>query len=82
MEPFNYLCMSSGKELRKLLMAAFNRWLNIPEITLNKISNVLQMLHNASLMYVIYICYIFVDYYILLHSFLTSFCDIDILLLT
>ncbi|CAH8592302.1 unnamed protein product [Schistosoma turkestanicum] len=49
MEPYNYTCNTNGKEIRNALMSAFNYWLNVPESTLGIISNVIQMLHNASL---------------------------------
>nr|AAW26447.1 SJCHGC00702 protein [Schistosoma japonicum] len=49
MEPYNYTCSTNGKGIRSLLMAAFNYWLKVPESTLDVISSVIQMLHNASL---------------------------------
>ncbi|CAH8869279.1 unnamed protein product [Trichobilharzia szidati] len=49
MEPYYYTCNTNGKGLRSALMSAFNYWLNVNESTLKLISDVIQMLHNASL---------------------------------
>ncbi|CAH8613290.1 unnamed protein product [Heterobilharzia americana] len=49
MEPYNYTSDTNGKGLRCKLMSAFNYWLKVPESTLKLISEVIQMLHNASL---------------------------------
>eukprot|EP00096_Caligus_rogercresseyi_P009356 TRINITY_DN3162_c0_g1_i1.p1 TRINITY_DN3162_c0_g1~~TRINITY_DN3162_c0_g1_i1.p1 ORF type:complete len:304 (+),score=69.41 TRINITY_DN3162_c0_g1_i1:1057-1968(+) len=50
LEPFTYLLQAKGKNIRKKLLTAFNSWLKIPSDTLNKISDIIQMLHNASLL--------------------------------
>ncbi|KZO93846.1 terpenoid synthase [Calocera viscosa TUFC12733] len=50
MEPFTYTISHPGKDIRRTLIAAFNRWLNVPEDKLDVISSVVNMLHNASLM--------------------------------
>lgn len=50
MEPYTYILGLPQKSLRTRFMAAFNHWLNIPLGTLNQIEEIVQMLHNASLM--------------------------------
>lgn len=50
LEPYAYVTANSGKEIRKKLIEAFNLWLNVPEDTVRVISNVISMLHSASLM--------------------------------
>jgi geranylgeranyl pyrophosphate synthase len=50
LEPFRYLERSAGKNLRVKLMDAFNAWLEVPDDVLTKIKDVVQMLHNASLL--------------------------------
>ncbi|KAF6772554.1 hypothetical protein AHF37_08055, partial [Paragonimus kellicotti] len=49
LEPYNYLARNMGKELRRELIAAFNHWLHVPPDSLKIIAEVVQMLHNASL---------------------------------
>ncbi|CAH8664078.1 unnamed protein product [Schistosoma rodhaini] len=49
MEPYSYICSTNGKGIRSALVAAFNYWLKVPESILRVISDVIQMLHNASL---------------------------------
>ena len=39
-----------GKNVRSALLDAFNIWLQVPEKPLKLISEVIQMLHNASLL--------------------------------
>jgi len=39
-----------GKEIRSQLISAFNLWLNVPPEKLKIISNIVNMLHNASLL--------------------------------
>jgi hypothetical protein len=41
-----------GKNIRSKLARAFNYWLNIPEDKLQAIENIIEMMHNASLLYV------------------------------
>jgi len=48
--PFTYTASKPGKEIRKLLVDAFNVWLAVPCEQLNVIEHVIQTLHNASLM--------------------------------
>ncbi|KZT61227.1 farnesyltranstransferase [Calocera cornea HHB12733] len=50
MEPFTYTISHPGKDIRRTMIAAFNRWLAVPEDKLEIISRVVNMLHNASLM--------------------------------
>jgi len=50
LQPFTYLLQVQGKQIRVKLSLAFNIWLNIPQETLAIINDVVQMLHNASLL--------------------------------
>lgn len=50
MEPYNYLTQIPGKGIRIKLIKAFNHWLNIPEEKVEIICEIIQMLHNSSLM--------------------------------
>lgn len=50
LEPYAYITQIPGKNIRTKLARAFNYWLNIPEDKLEKIEEVIQMLHNASLL--------------------------------
>ncbi|KAH7883454.1 farnesyltranstransferase [Phlebopus sp. FC_14] len=50
LEPFSYIASKPGKEIRTLLMEAFNIWLAVPRGQLDVISRVVRMLHSASLM--------------------------------
>lgn len=50
LEPFVYICSKPGKEIRTLLIEAFNVWLDVPRAQLDVISRVVRMLHSASLM--------------------------------
>uniref|UniRef100_A0A0B6ZPU4 Geranylgeranyl pyrophosphate synthase n=1 Tax=Arion vulgaris TaxID=1028688 RepID=A0A0B6ZPU4_9EUPU len=47
--PYRYICQIPGKQIRTKLSFAFNHWLEIPEEKMKIISEVIQMLHNASL---------------------------------
>lgn len=49
-QPYTYIKELPGKNIRQKLTAAFNYWMNIPPETLDAISDIIQMLHNASLM--------------------------------
>ena len=49
-EPFVYTNSKPGKEIRTLLIEAFNEWLDVPRPQLTVISRVVRMLHSASLM--------------------------------
>ena len=50
LEPFVYIASKPGKEIRSLLIEAFNVWLDVPRAQLSVISHVVRMLHSASLM--------------------------------
>ncbi|KAI1907768.1 geranylgeranyl pyrophosphate synthetase [Ophidiomyces ophidiicola] len=48
--PYEYMSHQPGKDIRRQLIAAFNRWLHVPEESLKIISKVVLMLHTASLL--------------------------------
>jgi len=50
LEPFTYITSNPGKEIRVIMIAAFNRWLKVPEDKLKVIARVVNMLHSASLL--------------------------------
>ncbi|KAI0343485.1 terpenoid synthase [Trametopsis cervina] len=50
LEPYTHISSVPGKDIRRLMTAAFNVWLNVPEEKLATISQVISMLHNASLL--------------------------------
>lgn len=50
LEPYTYITSKPGKEIRTLLIEAFNKWLSVPREQLDVISRVVRMLHSASLM--------------------------------
>ena len=50
LEPFTYLLQVQGKNVRKKLLKAFNTWLNVDEEKVSAIGEIVQMLHNASLL--------------------------------
>lgn len=50
--PFDYMYDKPGKNIRKQLIAAFNAFLRVPEESLMIITEVVGMLHTASLLYV------------------------------
>ncbi|KAL1601391.1 geranylgeranyl pyrophosphate synthetase [Paraconiothyrium brasiliense] len=47
--PYNYIASQPGKEFRTLLLNALNAWLEVPEGSLAVITDVVRMLHTASL---------------------------------
>ncbi|TEB20764.1 farnesyltranstransferase [Coprinellus micaceus] len=49
--PYTYIVSIPGKDLRTQLLRAFNSWYNLPDHTFNVISEVVGMLHNASLLF-------------------------------
>lgn len=49
-EPYEYICQVKGKEVRLLLINAFDAWLHIPPEKKAEIGILTQMLHNASLL--------------------------------
>jgi geranylgeranyl diphosphate synthase type 3 len=48
--PYDYIVQQPGKDIRKQLIAAFNRWLQVPRESLEIITRVVLMLHTASLL--------------------------------
>ena len=50
LQPFTYILQVQGKQIRVKLSLAFDYWLKIPPETLHLINDVVQMLHNASLL--------------------------------
>lgn len=48
--PYDYMVQQPGKDIRRQLIAAFNRWLQVPEESLAIITRVVVMLHTASLL--------------------------------
>eukprot|EP01113_Clastostelium_recurvatum_P045695 TRINITY_DN788_c0_g1_i1.p1 TRINITY_DN788_c0_g1~~TRINITY_DN788_c0_g1_i1.p1 ORF type:complete len:292 (-),score=54.27 TRINITY_DN788_c0_g1_i1:2088-2963(-) len=50
LEPYRYLSEIPGKEVRSLLIASFNKWLEIEPANMREIKQIIGMLHNASLL--------------------------------
>ncbi|KAJ8965447.1 hypothetical protein NQ317_006445 [Molorchus minor] len=50
MEPFSYMLQVPGKNVRSKLAVAFNYWLHIPDEKLIQITDIVQILHNCSLL--------------------------------
>lgn len=50
LEPYTYLLSNKGKEIRSLLIDAFNVWLDVPSEDLEVIRKVVEMLHTGSLL--------------------------------
>ncbi|KAI0087098.1 isoprenoid synthase domain-containing protein [Irpex rosettiformis] len=50
LEPYTHISSVPGKDIRGQMIAAFNGWLQVPEDKLVTISQVISMLHNASLL--------------------------------
>ena len=48
--PFNYLEQHPGKDIRTQFLRAFNSWLQVPPAKLAIITNIIKMLHTASLL--------------------------------
>jgi geranylgeranyl diphosphate synthase type 3 len=48
--PYDYLVGHPGKDVRSQFIAAFNKWLKVPEDRLEVITRVVGMLHTASLL--------------------------------
>ncbi|KAK2875663.1 hypothetical protein FQN49_001521 [Arthroderma sp. PD_2] len=48
--PYNYMVNQPGKDIRGQLIAAYNRWLQVPEESLAIVTKVVVMLHTASLL--------------------------------
>ena len=51
--PFDYMFDKPGKNIRRQLIAAFNACLKVPNRSLAIITEVVGMLHTASLLYVV-----------------------------
>ncbi|CAF0994976.1 unnamed protein product [Adineta ricciae] len=50
LEPYEYIRTIPGKQIRPKLIQAFNLWLHIPDEKLTVIEDLVEMLHNASLL--------------------------------
>lgn len=50
LEPFAYILQVPGKNIRAKLAGAFNLWFKIPEEKLALITDIVQILHNSSLL--------------------------------
>ena len=50
LEPYCYLQSKPGKDMRTLMIDAFNEWFRIPADKIAIITQVVEMLHNASLL--------------------------------
>ncbi|CAG9856387.1 unnamed protein product [Phyllotreta striolata] len=50
LEPFSYILQVPGKNIRSKLASAFNYWLHIPDEKLSQITDIVQILHNSSLL--------------------------------
>ncbi|EEZ99093.1 terpene synthase [Tribolium castaneum] len=50
LQPFTYIMQTPGKNIRSKLARAFNYWLNISEEKLKAIEEIVEMMHNASLL--------------------------------
>ncbi|KAH8671134.1 geranylgeranyl diphosphate synthase [Xylariales sp. PMI_506] len=49
MGPYDYVTSQPGKDFRTQLIASFNSWLEVPQDSIEVITKVIGMLHNASL---------------------------------
>lgn len=50
--PYTYILQVPGKQIRKKLSLAFNYWLRVSDDKLRAIGEIVQMLHNSSLLWV------------------------------
>ena len=50
LEPLAYLLQVPGKNIRKKLLHAFNFWMKVDDAKVHEIGEIVQMLHNASLL--------------------------------
>ena len=50
LEPYSHIVKVAGKNIRNKLIAGFNLWLNVPQEKIRNIEEIIQMLHNASLL--------------------------------
>lgn len=53
LEPYIYIASIPGKDMRTQILLAFNAWYKVPDSTLAVITDIVNMLHNASLLFVI-----------------------------
>jgi geranylgeranyl diphosphate synthase type 3 len=49
-DPYQYLHTKPGKDIRTQMIASFNVWLQVPELALEIITRVIEMLHTSSLL--------------------------------
>lgn len=47
--PYEYISKSKGKRIRDLLLNSFNKWFELDDVNLSKIKNIIETLHNSSL---------------------------------
>ncbi len=50
--PFQYIARMPGKQVRSRLATAFNHWFDIDKDKMDAVMEMVEMLHNASLMWV------------------------------
>jgi geranylgeranyl diphosphate synthase, type III len=50
LEPYDYICKTPGKHIRTKLIQCFNYWLRIPQDKLDSVSEIIELLHNSSLL--------------------------------
>ena len=50
LEPYSHIVKVAGKNIRNKLIAGFNHWLDVPQDKIRNIEEIIQMLHNASLL--------------------------------
>jgi len=50
LEPYSHILRQSGKNIRKKLIHGFNEWMNVEESKISAIEEIVNMLHNASLL--------------------------------
>lgn len=55
MAPFNYLMERPGRNFRRQVLAAFNVWLQVDEVSFNIVDGMIGMLYNVSLLSVIWL---------------------------
>ena len=50
LQPFDYIRSLPGKNVRSKLAVAFNHWLKVAPETLDKVCDVVELLHDSSLL--------------------------------
>jgi geranylgeranyl diphosphate synthase type 3 len=50
LEPYNYICQVPGKQIRTKLVQSFNYWLKISPEKITQVSDIIEILHNSSLL--------------------------------